>query len=435
MIRNLLLEKVGPAPRMGMRFRPRFNVLTGDNGLGKTFLLDTVWWALTRSKGTANPIRNFSDAENGQAKIELEALVRREGSASDNPSNSRIVKYTYTNTARFGKWSPPSTQRAFSGLMVYARLDGGISVWDPAKNTGGWSEKPNVATGRKTSAYNFSANEIWDGKKQGQRPICNGLIRDWVSWQQENSDEFRMLCSVLEELSPNEAEQIKVAEPERIAIDDSRKFPAIQMPYGTVPLTIASAGMRRVISIAYALVWAWSEHQNACKMRGIFPSQQFLFLMDEVEAHLHPQWQRIILPSLHRVCSKLTQHSNSTVQFFVTTHAPLVMASLERAFDDEQDSVSVLEAMGPEVALKTLSWSKQGDTVGWLVSDSFGLQQARSKEAERVIEAAEAFMRDDRAALPEGLETQEAIHSELLQTIPGHDPFWPRWIVKVEGPE
>ena len=48
MIEELSLRNVGPAPGMALRFAPRLNLLTGDNGLGKSFLLDIAWWALTR---------------------------------------------------------------------------------------------------------------------------------------------------------------------------------------------------------------------------------------------------------------------------------------------------------------------------------------------------------------------------------------------------
>ena len=34
---------------MEIHFKPRMNFLTGDNGLGKTFLLDIAWWVLTRT--------------------------------------------------------------------------------------------------------------------------------------------------------------------------------------------------------------------------------------------------------------------------------------------------------------------------------------------------------------------------------------------------
>ena len=33
-------------------------------------------------------------------------------------------------------------------------------------------------------------------------------------------------------------------------------------------------------------------------------------------------------------------------------------------------------------------------------------------------------------ALPRGLKTKEALHAELMEVLPGHDPFWPRWLVE-----
>ena len=48
MIEYLRLRNVFPALGMDMELAPRLNVITGDNGLGKSFLLDVIWWALTR---------------------------------------------------------------------------------------------------------------------------------------------------------------------------------------------------------------------------------------------------------------------------------------------------------------------------------------------------------------------------------------------------
>jgi DNA repair ATPase RecN len=39
MLEYLKLRNVGPAPELEMRFGPRLNLITGDNGLGKSFLL------------------------------------------------------------------------------------------------------------------------------------------------------------------------------------------------------------------------------------------------------------------------------------------------------------------------------------------------------------------------------------------------------------
>jgi recombinational DNA repair ATPase RecF len=48
MLSGLRLENVGPIPDVSLSFAPRMNLFTGDNGLGKTFLLDILWWSLTR---------------------------------------------------------------------------------------------------------------------------------------------------------------------------------------------------------------------------------------------------------------------------------------------------------------------------------------------------------------------------------------------------
>ena len=47
MLEYLHLKNVGPAPEMEMKLSQRLNLITGDNGLGKTFLLDIAWWVLT----------------------------------------------------------------------------------------------------------------------------------------------------------------------------------------------------------------------------------------------------------------------------------------------------------------------------------------------------------------------------------------------------
>jgi hypothetical protein len=67
-----------------------------------------------------------------------------------------------------------------------------------------------------------------------------------------------------------------------------------------------------------------------------------------------------------------------------TTHAPLVLASIEPMFDEKRDSLFLLELdeRGKDVSVRKLPWAMHGDAVGWLTSDIFGLRQARSKEAE-----------------------------------------------------
>ncbi len=45
MLRKLVLKNVGPAAEAALDpVAPRLNLLTGDNGLGKSFLLEAAWW-------------------------------------------------------------------------------------------------------------------------------------------------------------------------------------------------------------------------------------------------------------------------------------------------------------------------------------------------------------------------------------------------------
>ncbi len=48
LLRQLNLLNTGPAPEMNLELAPRLNLLTGDNRLGKSFLLDVAWYCLTR---------------------------------------------------------------------------------------------------------------------------------------------------------------------------------------------------------------------------------------------------------------------------------------------------------------------------------------------------------------------------------------------------
>ncbi|AND70272.1 hypothetical protein ATSB10_28180 [Dyella thiooxydans] len=186
--------------------------------------------------------------------------------------------------------------------------------------------------------------------------------------------------------------------------------------------------MRRIAALAYLLVWTWREHRLASEQIGKPPAREIVFLIDEIECHLHPQWQRRIVPALLSVMQALTDQQ-VPVQVILATHSPLILASAEPTFDESQDAVFGIALRDGQACITQEVWAKQGDVVNWLVSDAFGLRQARSVEAEQAIEAAEAFMRDDVGKLPEVLNSKEKIHQALERTLPGGDHFWPRWIV------
>jgi hypothetical protein len=405
----------------------RLNILTGDNGLGKTFILDIAWWALTADWAglPAWPRPNHTPSEQARFQPQIKfQLIGKDGRAK--PPTSRRFHFQRQEWTRFG-------DSGVASLIVYARIDGGFSVWDPARKyliaqSHSPPSEPWIRSPR--SSYHFTPEEVWNGLTVLDATLCNGLIRDWVNWQnQPKTSPFGVLQTVVASLAPSPDEPIEIGAPVRLSAVDVRDVPTLVLPYGNVPVVHASAGMKRVISLAYLLTWAWDEHKRACLLRRQKPVKHMLLLFDELESHLHPRWQRTLLPSLLRVGEALGAEVD--LQILATTHAPLVLASVEPYWDEDRDSLFLfqLDEGAKQVSLRSLRWAKQGDAVGWLTSPVFGLDQARSREAENAIEAAEAFMRGDSASLRNGLRTKEQIHRELVRVLAGQDPFWPRWIV------
>lgn len=416
MLKALVLRNVGPAEGLDVSFGSRLNMVLGDNSLGKTFLLDVAWWALTRTWAgpMAAPLRKTDAAPSISFVFDTKTKETRETSTYDRESQS---------------WSRNQGRPPNPGLVVYARVDGGFSVWDPAQNY--WRTRTSADDPDRPSAFHFTPEQVWGGfeRDRSGKTYCRGLVEDWGSWQRENGEAFRQFCAVLRDLSPD-GESLEPGPLTRIPEDtDRRDIPTLQTSFEVpVPIVYASAAVKRILGLAYLLVWTWTEHQRMSELRGLALARQVIFLVDEVEAHLHPRWQRTIVSALLGVVSAM--HTSTGVQLIAATHSPLVMASLEPHFDDETDKLLHLALKDRRVVLEELPWAKEGDASSWLVSDAFGLAQARSLEAERAIEAAEAWARGDQTALPSGLDTEAAIQRELERVLPSMDPFWPRWLVR-----
>ncbi|MEZ4408208.1 MAG: ATP-binding protein [Polyangiales bacterium] len=429
MLQRLEMVGVGPASKLALDFAPRVNLLTGDNGLGKSFALETAWWMLVH-RGRS-PLPGVHGAESKLARVVLDATLngsRRQTTARFSPKTWRWTLGPFDRDQADPGYEPGPAVAA--GVAIITRADGSASVWDEARNT--LFALGEVAT-QAIPVYSFTRDEVWDGLTLDGRSLCNGLLRDWVSWQQRGSDEFRALVAALEGLSPTD-EPIRPSTPVRLSPTDALDYPAIQLSTGIVPVTHTSAGMQRVLSIAYALVWSVFEHQRAATLMQGAPTSELLLMVDEIEAHLHPRWQRVILPALLRVVKALA--SSMRVQLIVSTHSPLVLASMEGEFDAAQDALFDFDLVpregdGPraDVEVRKLDWRARGDANQWLTSEVFDLKQPGSLRREQALERAKAALRQP------GLSAEEVreIHRELHAVLGDTDPFWARWEARAKA--
>ena len=77
---------------------------------------------------------------------------------------------------------------------------------------------------------------------------------------------FKTFTSVLERLSPHPKEFTLVPSTPIKLPRDNRDIPRLKMPYDDVPIVLLSAGIKRILSLAYLLVWTWEAHKEASQI-------------------------------------------------------------------------------------------------------------------------------------------------------------------------
>lgn len=199
---------------MELEFGERLNLITGDNGLGKSFLLDIAWWAMTRSW----PAELNSKLSIG--KIALPTIKKEKAIIKCSFSGkTKDIATNFEYSAQLESWRVLRGRPGMPGLVFYAMVDGSFAVWDPARNY--WKEKGQQQEKERPSAYIFSPKDVWDGLERDDGTwLCNGLIRDWAGWQKEKGRPFDILSSVLEVLSPLSDEKLEPGKLTRISLDD-----------------------------------------------------------------------------------------------------------------------------------------------------------------------------------------------------------------------
>ena len=426
MLERLELANVGPAPAMSLDLAPRFNLFTGDNGLGKSFLLDVAWWALTRRwPQEVNPrMTSGLPAQPRDPAAPAKILLRVRSATTD-------VEYEATYSSADGAWKGNRGRPWAPGLVVYAHADGSFSVWDPVRNY--WNRRTGAAERR--PAYVFTEAEVWDGlwNQSASRPVpvCNGLLYDWAHWINARDDRAEAMATVLRALAPTAADTFVPGPLVRLSLQDAREIPSIvtRGHAGPVPVLHASAGVRRAVALAYMLTWARSEHRLAVQQTSHAPARRTIILFDEVESHLHPRWQRSMLKSLQEAGGAI--FAGMDFQYLVSTHSPLVLASAEPWFDAAQDAWFDIDLAGdpPRVTLQRRPYVPLGTAGHWLTSEAFDLATDRgSVEAEEAVLRARAVLRERAPRLDAVME----VHDGLRRTLPELDPFWVRWNAFVE---
>lgn len=421
---ELHITGIGPGSEFKLHFGPHLNLLTGDNGLGKSFLLEWVWYVLSHN-WTQSVIYP------GDKSGKIPTVSARHSLCSEECFYKAF--FDYERLSWEIESTPESTSLYKKQLDIVPMLFMGAEGNFVVKNI----RQSNISL---PEHLTFTLEEVWDGlfleALNGNKiHACNGLIQDWVMWQRDpDQTTFQLLKDVLTLLSPPDLEHgdlgpILPTEPMRIP-GDSRLFPAIKHVYGEIPLNQASSAIKRIVSFSYLLVWTLREHSIRSKLAGRKPSSSMIVLIDELEAHLHPQWQRVILPALISISKTLSPALN--IQFFITSHSPLVLTSVEKDWVEGNDKLFHFNldksTFPPQVVVEEPVFFRHRTANSWLTSEIFELGEARSLEAEKLIRKALHLQKQSQPSKEELTSVSRA----LMGVLGAHDPFWPRWNWYVE---
>ena len=135
--------------------------------------------------------------------------------------------------------------------------------------------------------------------------------------------------------------------------------------------------------------------------------EEAVVLVDEIDLHLHPKWQRDLVPTLSKIFPN--------VQFIVTTHSPHVLQSME----DVNLYVLRRDAESGEVAFKhCLRSDFRGWTVEDILSETMGLNEKIHSDYynQQVEDFNEALDEDN-------LQRAEKAYKELDRLMKADDPL------------
>jgi predicted ATP-binding protein involved in virulence len=138
------------------------------------------------------------------------------------------------------------------------------------------------------------------------------------------------------------------------------------------------------LSLGYQTMIAWMVDLSA-RLFKEYPNSKnpiaepAVVLIDEIDLHLHPKWQRTIM-------SYLSERFINT-QFIVTAHSPLIVQAAENA------NIVVLKRENDNVIIQ----QQHKDIQGWrvdqlLASDLFGLSSSRSVKYEELLNKRRAIL-------------------------------------------
>jgi predicted ATP-binding protein involved in virulence len=335
-------------------FHEKLTVLVANNGGGKSSVLDAVRVALGgylsafehgSATGIMLPDVHQTSLNNFNKKKHFPVMIKAEGDLGDNKAAiwSRSLTSAKSGTTikdmkpllDYGKQT--ALEEDSSAIWPVLAYYGTGRLWNQKKLT---SSKQALKLFDKRDAGYLDCMEPASSYKQ---------FVDWFSYAHRVEGEAKL--RFIEENQNANAEAINafqneyshlilaVQEAIDIVLKDTgwsriyystkeKSLQADHQVFGNMPVGQLSDGLRNTIAMVGDLAYR-SAQLNPHLASHVCKEIAGIVLIDEVDMHLHPQWQQVILQQL--------QQAFPNIQFIVTTHSPQVLSTVKR------ENIRVLE--------------------------------------------------------------------------------------------
>ena len=348
-ITSLKLANIRSIKTAEFRFQPGFNLIAGLNGVGKSTVLDALRFCLSRVLTLTTPSRAklsfnrrdirsgffFLDADLsltiGVDKLRFTRRQWREQFAADDDENLKELRRKILESERL-------RDRA-RNLLRELEESHGVSDSDsfvPSKARFLIAARtakvpPNCvffSTNRSVVSSASTAKSRAAGGKSAAyaealvpRPMYVAQFADWMRVQEALSKEQSAARRHLQVLRSAVDRFLPTYENLRPADEADEKSSHLMINQGKIELDVGqlSDGERGVLALVLDLARRLSQANPS--LEDPLSEGHAVVLIDELDLHLHPKWQRQIVHNLTTTFPRC--------QFIATTHSPQVVASVE----------------------------------------------------------------------------------------------------------
>lgn len=347
-------------------FHPKFNVLVGDNATGKTALLRALRiaaasWFLgikgrdsvgirssdVRLEGKAYEAGEYAFEE--QYPVEISASGLFEESYWEDKDNhlewKRRLNGPNGRTTRRGARKIKSLAEEADG-MVRDKEDVTLPVISYYSTSRLYLEPRRTQQRRKTpDKKELSRLEGYQDcvdKRLDTKALTQWIKRQsWMAWQEGKSSKlFNVVQSAITDVVEGATSINFEPEREEVVITLGNE--------DAYPLDHLSDGQRTTLTLVGDLAIRAARLNPHLGERALSATPGVV-LIDELDMHLHPMWQRHIVQDIKDVFESM--------QFFATTHSPFIIQTLDKGellLLDEKESINNFKNVGIEKIARVL---------------------------------------------------------------------------------